>query len=64
MDFCGLRFGDDVPDHITLNHFRSEIAVKKALGCMLKKLNDRLKDKGIMVHSDKAEAVASITKPT
>lgn len=61
MRFCGLHLEDDVPDHSTLSRFRSELIAKKAYDRLLRKLNNQLKQKGIMVKEGKAKVDASLT---
>lgn len=62
MRFCGLDIEDDVPDHSTLSRFRKELAEKKAYDRLLRKLNNQLKEKGIMLNNGSAQIDASITE--
>ncbi len=61
MRFCGLQLEDSVPDHSTLSRFRSELVAKKAYDRLLRKMNDQLKSKGIMLKEGKAQVDASLT---
>ena len=61
MRFCGLDLEDDVPDHSTLSRFRSELVAKKAYDRLLRKINNQLKQRGIMVKQGRAKVDASIT---
>lgn len=61
MAFCGLQIEDDVPDHSVLSRFRSELTEKKAFDRMLRKINDQLEKKKIMVKEGSALVDASIT---
>ena len=61
MRFCGLQLEDDVPDHSTLSRFRSELTEKKAYDRLLKKINQQLKKRGIMLKEGKAKVDASLT---
>ncbi len=61
MRFCQLELEDDVPDHSTLSRFRKELIEKKALDRLLKKLNQQLKNKGLMIKQGSAKVDASIT---
>jgi len=61
MRFCGLQLEDTVPDHSTLSRFRSELVLKKAYDRLLKKINNQLKQKGIMLKEGKAKVDASLT---
>lgn len=61
MRFCGLQLEDQVPDHSTLSRFRSELVGKKSYDRLLRKFNDQLKQKGIMLKEGKAKVDASIT---
>ncbi len=61
MRFCGLQLEDDVPDHSTLSRFRSELTSKKAYDRLLKKINNQLKKRGIMIKEGKAKVDASLT---
>jgi IS5 family transposase len=62
MRFCGLQLEDEVPDHSTLSRFRSELVSKKAYDRLLRKFNNQLKQKGIMLKEGKAKIDASITQ--
>jgi len=61
LRFCGLTLEDDVPDHSTVSRFRSELVRKKAHDRLLRKINDQLKQKGIMIKRGSAKVDASIT---
>lgn len=61
MAFCGLQIEDDVPDHSVISRFRSELTEKKAFDRMLKKINNQLEKKKIMVKKGSALVDASIT---
>lgn len=61
MRFCGLQLEDDVPDHSTLSRFRSELVSKRAYDRLLRKINQQLKKKGIMLKEGKAQVDASLT---
>lgn len=61
MDFCGLQIEDDVPDHSVISRFRSELTQKKAFDRMLRKINDQLEKKQIMIKEGAALIDASIT---
>lgn len=61
MRFCELELEDDVPDHSTLSRFRKELVEKKAMDRLLRKINNQLKDKGIMIKQGSAKVDASIT---
>lgn len=61
MMFCGLHLEDDVPDHSTLSRFRKEIVSKKAHDRLLRKINNQLKQKGIVIKKGSAKVDASIT---
>lgn len=61
MAFCGLQIEDDVPDHSVISRFRSELTEKKAFDRMLRKINDQLEKKKIMVKEGSALVDASIT---
>jgi IS5 family transposase len=49
-----LELEDDVPDHRTLSRFRKELVEKKAFDCLLRKINNQLKAKGIMIEQGNA----------
>jgi transposase, IS5 family len=61
MMFCGLQLEDDVPDHSTLSRFRKELTEKKAHDRLLRKINNQLKKKGIVIKMGSAKVDASIT---
>ena len=61
MRFCNLKLEDEVPDHITLSRFRTELSEKKAFDRLLRKLNSQLKSRGIMVKEGKAKVDATLT---
>ncbi len=61
MRFCGLQLEDDVPDHSTLSRFRSDFVSNKSYDRLLRKVNQQLKSKGIMVKQGKAKVDASLT---
>jgi IS5 family transposase len=61
MMFCGLQLEDDVPDHSTLSRFRKDIVEKKAHDRLLRKINNQLKQKGIIIKKGSAKVDASIT---
>jgi transposase, IS5 family len=61
MKFCQLELEDDVPDHSTLSRFRKELVEKKAYDRLLKKVNNQLKAKGLMVKQGSAKVDASLT---
>ena len=61
MRFCQLELEDDVPDHSTLSRFRKELVEKKAFDRLLRKINNQLKAKGIMIKQGSAKVDASIT---
>lgn len=61
MAFCGLQIEDNVPDHSVISRFRSELTEKKAFDRMLRKINDQLEKKSIMVKEGTALVDASIT---
>lgn len=61
MRFCELEIEDDVPDHSTLSRFRKQLVEKKAMDRLLRKINNQLKDKGIMIKQGSAKVDASIT---
>ncbi|MDP2693177.1 MAG: IS5 family transposase [bacterium] len=61
MRFCGLQLEDSVPDHSTLSRFRSELVTKKVYDRLLRKMNQQLKKKGIMLKEGKAQVDASLT---
>jgi IS5 family transposase len=61
MRFCGLELEDDVPDHSTVCRFRNELVSKKAHERLLRKINQQLKQKGIMIKQGSAKVDASIT---
>jgi IS5 family transposase len=60
--FCGLQLEDDVPDHSTLSRFRTEMVAKKAFDRLLRKMNDQLKAKKLMVKTGIAMIDATITE--
>jgi len=62
MMFCGLQLEDDVPDHSTISRFRKELTEKQAHDRLLRKINQQLKDKGIVVKKGSAKVDASITE--
>lgn len=49
MDFCGLKIEDGVPDHSTLSRFRTELTQKKAYDRLLKKINQQLTKRKLIV---------------
>lgn len=61
MRFCGLQLEDSVPDHSTLSRFRSELVAKKSYDRLLKRINQQLKKKGVMLKEGKAKVDASLT---
>ena len=61
MRFCELELEDDVPDHSTLNRFRKELVEKKVLDRLLRKINNQLKERGVMITEGSAKIDASIT---
>jgi transposase, IS5 family len=61
MMFCGLQLEDDVPDHSTLSRFRKELTEKKAHDRLLRKINNQLKQKGIVIKKGSAKVDATIT---
>jgi transposase, IS5 family len=61
LRFCGLTLEDEVPDHSTVSRFRSELVRKKAHDRLLRKINDQLKQKGIMIKQGSAKVDASLT---
>jgi IS5 family transposase len=61
MAFCGLQIEDDVPDHSVISRFRKELTEKKAFDRLLKKFNQQLKTKGIIVKEGVALVDAAIT---
>jgi transposase, IS5 family len=61
MMFCGLQLEDDVPDHSTLSRFRKELTEKKAHDRLLRRINNQLKQKGIVIKKGSAKVDATIT---
>lgn len=61
MRFCGIQLEDEVPDHSTVSRFRKELTEKKAYDRLLRKINQQLKAKGIMLKEGKAMVDASLT---
>lgn len=59
--FCQLDLEDTVPDHSTLSRFRKELLEKKAYDRMLRKINNQLKAKGVMVKQGSAKVDATLT---
>jgi len=62
MRFVGLSLEDEVPDHSTLSRFRKELTEKKAHERLLGKINEQLKQKGIMIKKGSSKIDASITE--
>lgn len=49
MNFCGLTIEDSVPDHSTISRFRKELTEKKAYDRLLKKVNQQLIKKKLIL---------------
>jgi len=62
MRFCQLELEDDVPDHSTLSRFRKELVEKKAYDRLLRKINNQLSSKGILLKKGSARVDATITE--
>jgi transposase, IS5 family len=60
MVFCGLQLEDEVPDHSTVSRFRKELTARKVFDRLLRKLNNQLESKRIIVESG-VRVDASIT---
>lgn len=61
MHFCGLELEDIVPDHSTLSRFRSELTAKRAYDRLLRKINEQLKQKKLIIKEGKTSVDASLT---
>ena len=61
MCFCGLKLEDDVPDHSTLSRFRTELTEKKAYDRLLRKINQQLAKRKLIVKAG-VKVDASLTE--
>ncbi|MDR2064249.1 MAG: transposase [Prevotellaceae bacterium] len=61
MRFCELNVEDDVPDHSVLSRFRTELTQKKTFDRLLKKINHRLAQCGVILKHGAGIIDASVT---